>query len=185
APVLASTGRKLLAPASNADGIAIPAALPYVGPRPGDVEAVVASGPGGAVTSANSFAQWFADVPGVNQTAPGNITMTRNASNDTYIFEGSLDAPGGGSGTNAAYTYEISTTFIHEAGQDWFLDVDTAADVWVYIDGKLVMDSGAGAGFIGLQDFEIGEGTVKPGQPFAAAISVLGVAFSSGKTPLP
>lgn len=190
APVLASTGRKVVATAVNGSGVPIPSGLAYVGALPGDVPGSVSATTGGAVTSAASFAQWFSDVPGVNESEPGGVTLTRNASNDGYVFEGTLDGPGvlgaeGGAGTNAAYTYAIDTTFVHESGKDWFIDVDTSADVWVYIDGKLVIDSGSGAGLVGLQDFEIVDGQVVPGQPFAAAVTILGVAFSSSGVLLP
>jgi fibro-slime domain-containing protein len=190
APVLARTGRKVVTAAMNGSGVPIPSGLAYVSALPGDLPGSVSATAGGAVTSAGSFAQWFSDVPGVNESEPGGVTLVRNASNDGYVFEGTLDGPGelgadGGAGTNSAYTYAIDTTFVHESGKDWFIDVDTSADVWVYIDGKLVIDSGSGAGLVGLQDFEIVDGQVVPGQPFAAAVTVLGVAFSSGGVLLP
>lgn len=182
APAFASTGYKVMAPAEDAKGNPI-ATTPYVAGQHGDAEQATRSKSGGAVTGKTSFDQLFTDVPGVNTTEHGSVTLKRDASNTKYVFEGTLDSGGhldatGGSGTNDAYTYAMETTFIHDAAEDWHIDVATAADVWIYIDGKLVMDGGAGNGVEMMDDFGISDGVVRPNQPFAAQMTVLGVAFS-------
>lgn len=176
-PVFRSTGQKILSGGTDADGNIIPPTRSYIDARPGDTAAVLDTSAGGAVTSAASVAQWFSDVPGVNTTKRTDITFVRDASNN-YVFDGSLDNATGASDTD--YTAEVEYHFVHEQGSNWFFDVATDAEVWVFIDGQLVIDGGRG----GAVDFTIKDGKVVPSETYSAVATVLGTAFSykSGST---
>ena len=170
-PVFSSTGQKVLADGTDAEGNIIPPPRTYIGARPGDTAAVLDNTAGGAVTSAATVAQWFSDVPGVNSTTRTDITFVRDAANN-YVFDGSLDNALGASDTD--YTAEVEYHFVHEEGSDWFFDVATDGEVWVYIDGQLVIDGGRG----GAVDFDIKNGAVVPSESYSAVATVLGTAFS-------
>ncbi len=153
-PVFRTTGLKIASPAMDVEGRPIIGARPYITARPGDTEVIKSATPGGAATNAANFSQWFRNTPGVNTGQRGVVTLTREAGTGTYIFDGSLDRPGAiastiAVGTNTAYTYELETQFVHLRGYGWYIRAATDADVWVYIDDRLVIDGGAGGGFQG------------------------------------
>jgi fibro-slime domain-containing protein len=39
------------------------------------------------ITSADTFAQWYVDAPGVNKTVVGSMTLTRVGTSSTYVFD--------------------------------------------------------------------------------------------------
>jgi fibro-slime domain-containing protein len=113
----------------------------------------------GGVTSAASFDQWFRDVPGVNVSAPLALTLVRSA-DGSYVFDDKLDplyADKGGffpiddqlfgnsSGTpkhNFHFTFELRTRFTYKADGGQVFKFIGDDDVFVFIDGKLVIDLG-------------------------------------------
>src|SRR5687768_5047294 len=59
-------------------------------PSAGDVIGVKGGLSTGAISSANSFNQWYNDVPGVNMSQP--LTLTLNLQSDkTYVFDDKTD----------------------------------------------------------------------------------------------
>lgn len=113
-----------------------------------------------AVTSAESFSQWFRDVPGVNLSKQHTIELVRQPNSDIYVFhehddeataprEGFFPADGDLYNDidptyrhNYHFTFELATTFVYKRGTGQVFTFVGDDDVWVYIDGKLAIDVG-------------------------------------------
>lgn len=146
-PVFATSGHKLLADWADAKGRPIISTKPYIAAWPGDTAGSISPDAGGAVVSATAFAQWFRDVPGVNQTRRSELTLAFEPSLGVYAFDGSLDtAFSGKNAPDYTYTYEMEVPFVYEPGRGWYIAASTNADLWIYIDGQLVIDAGSGLG---------------------------------------
>ncbi len=107
------------------------------------------------ITSADSFAQWYNTIDGVNLEVKGEL-MLMEIMPGIYSFSSNAFYPLTGLGfgnnvtpnwegqsfpdINGAFTTEIHTSFKYEPGQTFNFSGDD--DVWVYIDGKLAMDLG-------------------------------------------
>lgn len=144
-PVLATTGHRLLTDWTDGKGRPVISTKPYITARPGDAAGSVSPAAGGAVSSGAAFAQWFRDLPGLNQTRRSEITLAYEPSGSVYAFDGSLDTAFSGS-PDYTYTYELEIPFVYEQGKGWYFATATNADVWVYVDGQLVIDAGSGLG---------------------------------------
>jgi fibro-slime domain-containing protein len=102
----------------------------------------------GAVSSADSFRQWYRDALGVNLSAPHSITLVRDHSG---VYEYSDDAfypidgvlfGNEGESHNYYFTYAITAHFEYEACRGQFIEFMGADDAWMFVDTDLAMDLG-------------------------------------------
>jgi fibro-slime domain-containing protein len=104
----------------------------------------------GGIEGAETFAQWFRDIPGVNMSGLWTLTLTKKNSGDpmwsysTNNFN-PIDEQLLGNGTdehNFYFTYEIVADLVYHADANQFLWYKGSDDCWIFIDDKLVIDHG-------------------------------------------
>ncbi len=120
----------------------------------GDVAGVWGSPTDSGIHSAETFDEWFRDIPGVNMSQLHTITLTRDAAG-VYEFQSSDFNPidnvlmgNEGEAHNYFFTYEIDATFTYEQNAGQYLMVHGIGDAYVFVNGALAIDLG-GLGYNG------------------------------------
>lgn len=126
----------------------MPASITACGTTLNDT-AGLSGGPANAnVTSSSSFDDWFNDALGTNLSMSYSITLVLN-NNGVYEFMDNAfypidDALFGNEGYlhNGNFTFETNFSFIYNACNSQFFEVSGADDVYLFINGSLVIDLG-------------------------------------------
>ncbi|MHC4909798.1 MAG: fibro-slime domain-containing protein [Planctomycetota bacterium] len=153
-PVLSGEGWRVTKPWRNAVGAAVAPHLADAPWRAGcpAIEPGRPGAPGGAtdggINSADTFGQWFRNVPGVNATTEYEIHMRRSGTGIwEYVDDEFLPIDGqllGNEGArhNHFFTVAFSAEITYHACARQFISFAGDDDAWMFIDGSLAIDHG-------------------------------------------
>jgi fibro-slime domain-containing protein len=114
-----------------------------------DIEGVNGVASTGGIPSSAAFSKWYTDVLGTNLSMPYTITLTRNAANTMWQYLNTAFYPIDGKlmgnqsqAHNYYFTWTCSAQFVHHGCVDTFMDFSGNDDMWIFVNGQLVMDRG-------------------------------------------
>jgi fibro-slime domain-containing protein len=125
----------------------------------GDTKGTLTDNTAKQLTSADAFKQWYRDTSGVNVSKSIALKLNRVAGTKRYVFDSATDEPfksvGGffpingdlfgnysNTGKNFHFTTEVTAKFVYSKAENAVFTFTGDDDLWVFIDGKLVMDLG-------------------------------------------
>jgi fibro-slime domain-containing protein len=158
-PVFAGGGRKVDRQWKDAADRPICWRVAQEYPRPGDEAGELGASDSGGIESVPSFDLWYRDQPGVNMSSLLLLTLQRQ-DDGTYVFDDQLDPeyealggffpiedelfgnPGGAPDRNFHFTFELHADFTYDQTAEQIFKFIGDDDVWVFVDGELVIDIG-------------------------------------------
>jgi fibro-slime domain-containing protein len=135
-----------------------------------DVAGLSSGASHGGISSADSFGQWYRDVPYVNLSDYHILELRRNEVGEFEYLDDSFfpiddELLGNDSDHNRYFTYTFELEFVYNACDGYFLEFQGNDDAWVFVDDQLAMDLG-GVGAITEQYVDFDRLDLEDGQTY-------------------